>query len=61
VEIAMPCDMVVFEGVEQPGVAQRTCRPGLVARPPIAVERNSDQLYLGDFSCSSSAHPSWRT
>jgi hypothetical protein len=41
--------MVVFEGVEQPGIAQRGCRPRLVARPPIAVERNSDQLDLGDF------------
>lgn len=44
----MARDVVVFEGVEQPGLDKRGRRPRLVARSPIAVERNADQLDLGD-------------
>jgi hypothetical protein len=42
-------DVVVFERVEQSGIDKRVRRPRLVARSPIAVERNTDQLDLGDF------------
>jgi hypothetical protein len=46
----VPCDVVVFERVEQACTDKRARRPRLVARSPIAVERNADQLDLGDFS-----------
>ncbi len=44
----MAGEVVVFEGVEQPGVAQCGRRACLVTGPPVAVERNADQLDFGD-------------
>ena len=48
VQVVVADHVVVFEGVEQPGVAQRARRPRLVAGSPVAVERHSDQFDLGD-------------
>ena len=48
IQVVAAHHVVMFEGVEQSGIAQRGRRPGLVPGSPIAVERHPDQFDLGD-------------